>query len=93
MTVVLAPVSLHRLLDRVEHRDRVLELLPALSRGHAGDDVRAVLQHLLGVERAVAARDALHDEARVLVDEDAHLPPSVASWTAFFTASSMSVMR
>ncbi len=45
----------------------------------------------LRVERAVAAGDALHDERRVLVDEDAHAAfPPFASATAFFTASSMS---
>src|SRR5512146_1258580 len=77
--------------DGVEDRHRVLEFLAPLPGRDAGHDPGAVLHHLLGVERAVAARDPLHDDGRVLVDEDAHaaLPP-FANSTAFFTASSMS---
>src|SRR5262249_35955767 len=80
-----------RIGDGVEDRNLVVELLTAFARRHARHDLRAILDHLLRVERAVAARDALHDQRRVLVDEDAHaaLPP-LASSTAFFTASSMS---
>src|SRR5439155_1489227 len=37
--------------------------------------VRAVLQHQLGAHLAFAAGDALHEHARVLVDEDGHRPP------------------
>ena len=70
---------------------RALELLAALARRDAADDLRAVLHHLLRVERAVAPGDALHDQRRVVVDEDAHAAfPPFASATAFFTASSMS---
>ena len=36
---------------------------------------RAVLQHLAGVERALAPGDALHQQPRVPVDEDAHAAP------------------
>ena len=45
----------------------------ALAGRDAGDDVRAVLDHLLGVERAGRAGHALDDEPRVVSDEDAHL--------------------
>ena len=76
--------------DRVEHGDRTLELLAAFPRRHAGDDLRAVLDHLPGMKRSVAARDSLHDEARVLVDKDAHAAFPFAFATACFTASSMS---
>src|SRR2546426_1378835 len=50
--------------------------------------LRAVADHLSRMERSVAAGDALHDEAGVLVQKDAHAP---ACATACFTASSMSV--
>src|SRR6185437_6955110 len=82
----------HCVINGVEHRHRVLELLAALARSHAGNDVRAVLHHLLGVERSVASCDSLHDELGVVVDEDTHAAFPVASATAFFTASSMSVI-
>ena len=62
----------HRLLEGVEHRHLVLELLAALPGRDAGDQVGAVGEHLLRVERARAAGDALAHHAGVLVDEDAH---------------------
>src|SRR5439155_14666037 len=80
----------HRLRHGVEHGDDALEQLAALSRRHARDHPGAIGDHLLGVERAVAARDPLDDEARGLVDEDAHAAPFALA-TACFTASSMSV--
>ena len=43
----------------------------ALSVITPADNVRAVLDHLPGVERALLARDALHDEPRVPVNENA----------------------
>jgi hypothetical protein len=52
---------------------------PPLPGVTPGDDLGAVLDHLPGVERAVAAGDALNDQAGVLVDEDAHLPSPFAS--------------
>ena len=48
-------------------------VVPALARRHAADDVGAVGRGLLGVERALAAGDALDDEARVLVDQYSHV--------------------
>src|SRR5712691_927035 len=44
----------------------------ALARGYAADDVRAVLDHLLRVKGAFAAREALHDQSCVLVYKHAH---------------------
>src|SRR6185437_14484147 len=69
----------------------VVECLAAFARRHAADDLRAVLDHLARVERAVATRDALHEYRARVVEEDAHaaLPPW-ASCTAFCTAWSMS---
>src|SRR5205814_1578907 len=64
-------------------------LLTAFTRRNAGDDLRAVLQHLLRVERAVATGDTLHDHRGLVIEEDAHAAP-FASCTAFCTASSMS---
>src|SRR2546425_11039564 len=46
---------------------------------------RSVADHLTAVERAVPAGDPLHEQARVLVDEDAH---AFACATARFTARS-----
>ena len=60
------------LLDSVEDRHLVLEAGPALSGRDAGDEVGAVLEHLLGVEGPGAPGDALAEEARSLVDENAH---------------------
>jgi hypothetical protein len=48
----------------------------AAARRDAGHDVGAVVQHLLGVEAAGRAGDALDEDARLLVDEDAHGSPS-----------------
>ena len=55
----------------VEHRNAQY-VLTALARRYARDDVRAVSEHLLGMEGALAAGNALNDEPRVLIDNDAH---------------------
>ena len=64
-----------RLLDRigdgVEHRN-ALDVLAGLARRHACDDVRPVLAVAQAVEAALAARQPLDDEARVVVDDDRH---------------------
>src|SRR6266850_515267 len=72
-----------RLGDGVEYRHGTLELLAAFPRRHTGDDAGAVLHHLFGVKRSVAARNSLHQKACGFIDEGAHP-------TACFTASSMS---
>ena len=60
-----------RLGDRAEDRD-ALDVLAALARRHAGDDVRAVGAVAQAVEAALAAGQALDDEPRVAVDQDRH---------------------
>ena len=59
MQEVLAPVSRTASRDRVEDGDPVVERVKAaLARRHPGHDVGPVLQHLAGVELALAAGDA-----------------------------------
>ena len=44
----------------------------ALAGSHAGHHFRAVGGAGLGVERTLAAGEALHDEARVIVNQNTH---------------------
>src|SRR5205823_6398098 len=84
-------VLVERLGAGVEHRDLLWprDLAAALARRDAGDDARAVLDHLLRVKRARRAGHALDDELGVESDEDAHdLPP--AALTTFCAPSAMS---
>ena len=85
---VFAPVSRDGVVEGVEDRD-ALDVLAALAGRHAGDDLRAVALVVERVERALAAGDARHAQARVVVDEDAHraATPSRASSTTFSAAS------
>src|SRR5438093_1304277 len=78
-----------RVADGVVDGDAV-DLGTAGARLHAPNDVRPVLLHLPGVEAALAA-DALDDDARPLVDEDAHaaVRAAFAILTASAAASSM----
>ena len=62
---------LHRLRRRCRTRGKPFVHLAALAGRDAGDDLGAVLAHLLGVERPGAAGDALDDELGLLADEDA----------------------
>ena len=55
-----------RLLDGVEDGHLPLEARAAAARGDAGHDLGAVGQHLLGVEAAGRAGDALDEDAGVL---------------------------
>ena len=71
MREVLAPVARDGVRDRVEDGDP-LDVLAALARRDAGDDVRAVGAVPQPVEAALAAGQALDDEPRVAVDEDRH---------------------
>ena len=57
--------------DGVVDRD-ALDVLAALPWRDAGDDVRAVVAVAQAVEAALAPGQALHDEPRVLVDDDRH---------------------
>ena len=64
-------VVLDHLLDRVEDRHAVD--VAALAAGRdAADDLRAVVEALAREVDRLAAGDALDDEGRVLVDQDAH---------------------
>jgi hypothetical protein len=47
--------------------------LPALPGCHACDHIRAVVYALPRVKRARAARNSLHNEPRVLINQDRHL--------------------
>ena len=67
------------LLHAVEDRNLVHEALAALAGGNARDEVGAVGHAALGVEAALAPGDALHQQARVLVHQNAHCY-SVASF-------------
>ena len=58
--------------DGVEDGDPV-DALAALAGRHAGDDVRAVVAVLQRVERPLTTGDALHDEPRLLGDQDRHV--------------------
>ena len=77
---------LHGLRHGVEDRHEVRELLARLPRRHAGDDLRAIVEALLRVERALLAGQALADHLRILVDQDAH-GCAPASFTTFDAAS------
>src|SRR6266700_1136935 len=64
----------------VEHRS--LEMLhAAFSGGNAADNIRAVLDHLLRVKGAFAAGEALDDEARFFIDQNAHRAPPARATT------------
>ena len=71
ITDALAPVSLHRVGDRVEDRPALVRRA-ALAGRHAADDRGVVRRRGLGVERAFAAGQALHEQTRVLVEEHRH---------------------
>src|SRR4029079_4388857 len=62
---------LHRLLHSVEHRQSGMGGA-AFARGHAADNVGAVVHHLFGVELAFVAGHALHDDRRLFVNQDTH---------------------
>ena len=75
MTLVLAPVCATASRHVSKTGTGLFSAVwPPLARRHAGDDVGAVVLHLLGVEAALAAGDALDEESRVRPDEDAHAP-------------------
>src|SRR6185369_1179077 len=49
----------------------------SITRGHADDDVRSVLEHRRAVERALAAGQAVDDDPAPAVDQDAHAAPAL----------------
>src|SRR5690606_31088034 len=88
--------AVHGIEDRHLHAVRSLERLPALAGCDTGDDGGAVLDHLPCVERAIPARDPLHDQPCAFVSKDRHDQPLAqaarpASSTAFWTTSSIDV--
>ena len=52
----------HRIVDRY-----ALNRFTGLARRHARDDLRAIFQHGLRMEAGRLARDALHDDFRILI--------------------------
>src|SRR5579859_3426320 len=68
----------------------------AFCGGDAADHVGAVLNHLLSVEGAFAAGEALHDDFCFFVDENAHrAPPARATtfWAPSLMPSAMVKLR
>ena len=63
---------LSRFANRVEYRHFPIEHLAALSGRDAGNHVGAVVDALPGVKRTRAARNALHNESRVLINQNRH---------------------
>ena len=45
----------------------------ALARRYTSNDVRSILNHLSGMERTFFAGNALHHQARISIDKNAHL--------------------
>jgi hypothetical protein len=71
MTLAVAPGVLDRIGHRVEHGQ--IEVLFATAAGRdAADHPGAVLDAVLGVERALLARESLADDLGVLVYKNAH---------------------
>jgi hypothetical protein len=61
--------ALHGVGNGVE--DRQVDMGGAtLARGHAANNLGAVLDHLSGVEGALLAGEALHDHLGVLIDQN-----------------------
>ena len=70
-----ASVDLGVLLDRLGDgvvNGHSVNVQPALAGRDAGDDVRAVVEHLHRHSPALFARDALDDDARIFADERFH---------------------
>ena len=61
----------HCFAHRIED-GHVVFTVAALAGGHTSHDVGAILNHLLGVEGAFFASDALHHQPGIFVDENTH---------------------
>ena len=61
--------SLHSIRNRIEHGN-ALDLLTRLARRYACDNLRAIVEHLLRVERRRFARDALHDDLCIFINQN-----------------------
>src|ERR1700691_4298065 len=77
--------SLHRFRHGIEYGHFQM-FRPALPRRNARHHFRPVIQHLLRVKTPLAARDSLHDQPRILINQHAHRAPP-ASATAFSAPS------
>src|SRR5437762_8813978 len=85
-----------RVRDRFLHgvEDRPSQMLAAaLPRGDAAHDVRAVPDHLPGVEGALVPGKALDNDARLLVEQDAHAGFVVVATTFSAASESVSAVR
>src|SRR5205823_2423532 len=77
----------HRLPHGVEDRHAVIEFRPAAAGGDAGDDLRAVLQHLPDMEGGGLAGDVLYHDPRAAIYVDSHTYSLRAASTARTAAS------
>ena len=77
--------------DSVKHR-RPAGFLSAASGGYASHNLRAVLHHLLGMKRAFAAGDALHEQAGVFIDKYAHEPVAFGAAATLTTSCAAACM-
>ena len=95
MTDALAPVSA-RASATVLNTGQPSCVVPALARGDAADDLRAVGLRRLGVKRAFAAGDALDEQAGVLVDQYSHVSsfcPAATTFVGRLRSSSSAVVK
>ena len=60
----------NRIRDRVENRNPLVHAA-ALARRHTAYDVRSIFNHLFCMKRALFARNALHDEACIFINQNA----------------------
>ena len=69
----IGPGGLHSQFDGIEYWDfAVQDPLAAFAGGDARDHIGAIGDHLLGVKNAFIAGDALHQQACIFIDQDAH---------------------
>jgi hypothetical protein len=69
-------------IDRLAHRvvdGDALDGLATLAGTRPGHDVGAVLFHVASTQRTLAASDALDNDARGSIDQDAHRSPPLVS--------------
>src|SRR6266481_1863273 len=82
--------GLHCVFHRVEDR-KIQMRLSAFSRRDAAHDLRTVFNHFLGVERRLAAGEALQDHPCRCIDENAHWRSPLRDTATTFCAASASV--
>src|SRR6185503_16670918 len=57
------------------------------TRRHAANDIRSILRAALGVERPLTPGNSLHNQPRILIDQNCHYLPPFAAATARSAAS------